>query len=87
MGKIIYGATRTEIQLDDRTMAHLQAVVATKLRRGEGFFLNWHDDPSVGDGHSAAWIGPNRTNQMAKAMAAMPMPTRIQPWSTAFPPV
>jgi hypothetical protein len=59
MGKIIYGTMRTEIELDDRTMAHLQAVVATKLRRGEGFFLNWKDDPSVGDGHSAAWIGPN----------------------------
>ena len=59
MGKIIYGAMRTEIELDDRVMAHLQAVVATKLRRGEGFFLNWRDDPSVGDGHSAVWIAPS----------------------------
>jgi hypothetical protein len=59
MGKIIYGTMRAEIELDDRAMAHLQAVVATKLRRGEGFFLNWKDDPSVGDGHSAAWIAPN----------------------------
>lgn len=59
MGKIIYGTMRTEIELDDRAMAHLQAVVATKLRRGEGFFLNWKDDPSVGDGHSAVWLGPN----------------------------
>jgi len=59
MGKIIYGTMRQEIDLDDRAMAHLQAVVASKLRRGEGFFLNWRDDPSVGDGHSAVWIGPN----------------------------
>lgn len=59
MGKIIYGTMHTEIELEDRAMAHLQAVVATKLRRGEGFFLNWMDDPGVGDGHSAAWIGPN----------------------------
>ena len=59
MGKMIYGSMRQEIDIDDRAMAHLQAVVATKLRRGEGFFLNWRDDPSVGDGHSAAWIGPN----------------------------
>ena len=59
MGKILYGNMKTEIELDDRAMAHLQAVVATKLRRGEGFFLNWRDDPAVGDGRSAAWIGPN----------------------------
>ena len=59
MGKIIYGHLRQEIEIDDRALAHLQAVVSTKLRRGEGFFLNWRDDPSVGDGHSAAWISPN----------------------------
>lgn len=59
MGKILYGNMKTEIELDDRAMAHLQAVVATKLRRGEGFFLQWRDDPAVGDGRSAAWIGPN----------------------------
>lgn len=59
MGKILYGVHGIEIELEDRAMAHLQAVVATKLRRGEGFFLNWKDDLSVGDGHSAAWIAPN----------------------------
>lgn len=59
MGTITYGATGAEIQVDDRAMAHLQAVVATKLRRGEGFFLNWHDDSADGDGHHAVWIGPN----------------------------
>ena len=59
MGTISYGATPGEIQMDDRAMAHLQAVVATKLRRGEGFFLNWRDEPSAGAGYSAAWIGPN----------------------------
>jgi hypothetical protein len=59
MGKFIYGSMPQEIDVDDRTLAHLQAVVATKLRRGEGFFLNWRDDQSIGGGHSAAWIGPN----------------------------
>jgi hypothetical protein len=58
MGKLIYGSIRTEIALDDRVLAHLQAVFASKLRRGEGFFLNWKDDPAIGDGHSAVWIGP-----------------------------
>lgn len=58
MGKILYGSVKTEISLDDRVMAHLQAVISSKLRRGEGFFLNWHDDPAIGDGHTAIWIGP-----------------------------
>jgi hypothetical protein len=59
MGKILYGGQGIEIEMDDRVMAHLQAVIASKLRRGEGFFLNWKDDLAVGDGHSAAWIAPD----------------------------
>ncbi len=31
MGKILYGSVKTEISLDDRVMAHLQAVVSSKL--------------------------------------------------------
>ena len=59
MGKLLYGSAGLEVELDDRAMAHLQAVVSSKLRRGEGFFINWRDDPSVGDGHSAMWVAPN----------------------------
>jgi hypothetical protein len=59
MGKILYGASAVEIEVDDRTMAHLQAVIASKLRRGEGFFLNWRDDSGRGDGQRACWIAPN----------------------------
>ncbi|MBI5161982.1 MAG: ATP-dependent DNA ligase [Micrococcales bacterium] len=58
MGKLLYGSMKSEIQMDDRVLAHLQAVFSSKLRRGEGFFLNWKDDPGIGDGQSAAWIGP-----------------------------
>lgn len=58
MGKLLYGSLKSEIQLDDRVLAHLQAVISSKLRRNEGFFLNWKDDPAVGDGGSAIWIGP-----------------------------
>lgn len=57
VGKILYGGQGIEIALDDRTMAHLQAVIASKLRRGEGFFLNWRDE--IGGGRSAAWIAPD----------------------------
>ncbi|WBU38388.1 DUF7882 family protein [Homoserinibacter sp. YIM 151385] len=58
MGKLIYGGLKNEIAMDDRVLAHVQAVVSSKLRRGEGFFLNWKDDPAIGDGRSAVWIGP-----------------------------
>lgn len=58
MGKLLYGSMKSEIALDDRVLAHLQAVISSKMRRGEGFFLNWKDDPAIGDGHSACWIGP-----------------------------
>ena len=51
MGRLIYDNT-TAVEFDDRVLAHLQLVIGTKLRRGEGFFLNWKDDPSVGDGRA-----------------------------------
>ncbi|GAA2086468.1 hypothetical protein GCM10009840_25140 [Pseudolysinimonas kribbensis] len=57
MGRILYGGHGTPIELDDRAMAHLQAVIANKLRRGEGFFLNWKGGSD--DAHSAAWIAPD----------------------------
>ena len=56
MGKILYGDSGVEIIFDDRAMAHLQLVIGAKLRRGEGFFFSWKDDPSVGDGRSSVWL-------------------------------
>lgn len=56
MGKILYGDSGTEVVFDDRAMAHLQLVIGAKLRRGEGFFFSWKDDPSVGDGRSSIWL-------------------------------
>lgn len=56
MGKILYGDSGIEIFFDDRAMAHLQMVIAAKLRRGESFFFSWKDDPSVGDGRSSIWL-------------------------------
>ncbi|MEJ3405986.1 ATP-dependent DNA ligase [Rathayibacter sp. YIM 133350] len=56
MGSLIYGTSGIEIEFDDRVLAHLQAVINAKLRRGEAFLFTWRDHPSVGDGRSAAWI-------------------------------
>ena len=52
---MMYGAG-TEVVLPDRTLAHLQVVVAAKLRRREAFFLSWANNGGA-DGHSKVWIG------------------------------
>ena len=56
MGKLLYGTSGTEIEFDDRTLTHLQIVIAAKLRRKESFFFSWKDDPAVGDGRSSIWL-------------------------------
>lgn len=44
------------IQIDDRTLAHLQIVIVNKLRRGDRFLMSWKDSPAVGDGRSGIWL-------------------------------
>jgi hypothetical protein len=57
MGTLVYGnAIRTDF--DDRLLAHLQSVIATKLRRNESFFVSWPKAPTVG-GRTSIWIHPN----------------------------
>jgi hypothetical protein len=54
MGKLIYDGI--DVEFDDRVLAHVQIVVAAKLRRGEGFFFSWHDASAIGDGRSSVWL-------------------------------
>ncbi|WP_213813971.1 ATP-dependent DNA ligase [Glaciihabitans sp. dw_435] len=56
MGKLLYGESKLEIEFDDRVLAHLHLVISAKLRRHEGFFFSWKDDPTVGNGRSSIWI-------------------------------
>jgi hypothetical protein len=42
--------------LDDRLLAHLQLVIALKLRRHEGFFLSWSVGTAHGGGRNSVWI-------------------------------
>src|SRR4051794_32446353 len=59
MGSIQYGGVGDPINIADRTLAHLQLVIATKLRRHESFTLTWkHEDGEVG-GRSTIWIHPS----------------------------
>ena len=41
MGTMYYGGSAMPIQIEDRALAHLKVVVATKLRRNESFTLSW----------------------------------------------
>ena len=59
MGTLHYGASRTTIRIDDRTLAHLQVVITTKLRRNEGLLLQWDRGVDQGSGRGAFWINPS----------------------------
>jgi hypothetical protein len=59
MGKLTYGTT--DIDIEDRLLAHLQIVIVNRLRRGEPLLMSWIDSPSIGNGHSAVWLNPNIT--------------------------
>lgn len=55
MGKFIYDGN-IKIDFEDRLLAHLQAVMMSKVRRGESFPFSWKDDVSVGGGRTTVYI-------------------------------
>ncbi|WP_233201933.1 ATP-dependent DNA ligase [Cryobacterium sp. Y11] len=56
MGSLTYD--RVIVEIDDRTLAHLQLVIVQKLRRGESFLLSWQDSAEAGSGRSSIWLNP-----------------------------
>ena len=58
MGKFTYEGS-VKVDFEDRTLAHLLVVIASKLRRGEAFNFSWRDDASVGDGRTTVWMHPH----------------------------
>lgn len=59
MGTIYYGGSATPIHIEDRALAHLKVVIATKLRRDESFTVSWrHPDDEPG-GRSTIWLHPS----------------------------
>ena len=54
MGRLIYNSVRV-VQVDDRTLAHLQLVVVAKLRRQQPFQLTLHL-PGPGPGRVGLWL-------------------------------
>jgi hypothetical protein len=58
MGKLFYSNATEPIDIDDRLLAHVKVVVATKLRRGESFTLSWKHLPGEAGGRSTIWLQP-----------------------------
>lgn len=59
MGTLYYGDVATPIEMDDRALAHVKVVIATKLRRGESFTLSWVHGPGQEPGRSTVWLHPS----------------------------
>ncbi len=59
MGTLIYGSHQSEIEIEDRTLAHLKVVMLTKLRRSESFSLSWEHGVEEGSGRSTLWVHPS----------------------------
>jgi len=58
MGTFTYGPTAIDVTLDDRLLAHVRAVVVSKLRRGECFLFTWTDDSGPTPVQESLWVHP-----------------------------
>ncbi|WP_354241833.1 ATP-dependent DNA ligase [Agromyces sp. PvR057] len=56
MGKLIYNSSPREIEIEDRTLAHLRVAILNKLRRSESFSMTWEHGVSNGSGRTTFWI-------------------------------
>ena len=59
MGSLYYGDAQDPIQIEDRALAHLKVVIATKLRRNESFTLSWRHPEGNAPGRSTLWLHPS----------------------------
>ncbi len=59
VGTIFYGGSAAPIHIEDRALAHLKVVIATKLRRGESFTLSWRHPDDQPRGRSTIWLAPS----------------------------
>jgi hypothetical protein len=58
MGVVYYGGGETPIHIEDRVLAHLKVVIATKLRRNESFTLSFRHGPFDPVGRTTIWLHP-----------------------------
>ncbi|MGQ3199708.1 DUF7882 family protein [Microbacterium aurantiacum] len=58
MGTFTYDSKVT-VSFDDRVLAHLQAVIWSKLRRSETISFTWTDPMRSGMGRTSVWLSPH----------------------------
>ncbi|NQX13954.1 ATP-dependent DNA ligase [Microbacteriaceae bacterium VKM Ac-2855] len=58
MGHLLYGTPPTSVEIDDRTLAHLQVVIINKFRRDERFSFTIDPSAEHGRGRHALWLNP-----------------------------
>jgi hypothetical protein len=56
MGWLYYGDAGEPVEIPDRLLAHVKAVIATKLRRSESFTLSWKHAEGSAEGRSTLWL-------------------------------
>ena len=56
MGTFTYGMPSIEVELDDRVLAHVKAVITAKLRRNESFTFTWEDPEGDELTHHSVWL-------------------------------
>jgi hypothetical protein len=56
MGKLIYNSSSRELEIDDRTLAHLRVAILNKLRRSESFSMTWEHGVEQGSGRTTIWL-------------------------------
>lgn len=56
MGTLRYGGSEAPIHIEERALAHLKVIVATKLRRNESFTLSWRHPEGDPEGRSTIWL-------------------------------
>lgn len=59
MGTIYYGGSTSPIHVDDRALAHLKVVIATKFRRNESFTMSWRHPDDQSPGRTTIWLHPS----------------------------
>lgn len=59
MGWLYYGGNSEPVEIEDRALAHLKVVIATKLRRNESFTLSWQHPAEQPAGRSTIWLHPS----------------------------
>lgn len=76
MGYLVSGGS--EYAFDDRTLAHLKAVIGRKLRRQESFFLSWTKPAEEGGGRVSLWLSPS--SSMAFLFSGSRPPALNETW-------